>query len=207
MLETPDYMQIGKRRTHCAGCGVSLVEETRHPSVLLEREQVAPSGETNAPSDAPAAPAPSDSSESPAPFERLDYCAKCWDEIKQAAYFSFWVGRRTENDLPVRKLNRAERNLALAALFDSLSERDASEGDFKPHLYFLAHLLMKFRIFKWQPAAPDPDSGETTLRFLRADSGEEVRVAEVDMPDDLIAKIKQEVEAYLQQSTGQEIRL
>ncbi|MBN1867513.1 hypothetical protein JW916_09500 [Candidatus Sumerlaeota bacterium] len=222
MLETPDYMQIGKRRTDCAACGASLVEATRHPSVLVERERDEATDASDDSSERPESPEAVDVPESvapavkeekgekeepPPPFERRDYCPKCWDEMKEAAYFSFWVGRRTADDLPPRKLNRAERNVALAALFDSLSERDPDEGDFRPHLFFLAHLLMKYRIFKWRPAATDPETGETTLRFVRADSDEEVSVAEVEMPDDLIARIKQEVEAYLEQSTGQEIRL
>ena len=225
MFENPDYLQIGKRRTNCVGCGASLVDAVRHPSVLVERENpatpietVATEPELREPQTEETAPppveneipetssTPEEGEEAPS-FVRLDYCEKCWNEMKQAAYFSFWVGRRTENDLPARKLNRTERNLALAALFDSLSERPPEEGDFKPHLYFLAHLLMKYRIFKWQPSITDPETGEIRIRFVRADSGEEILLPEVDMPDEMIVRIKQEVEAYLEQSTGQEIRL
>jgi hypothetical protein len=241
MLNEADYLHVSKRRTHCAGCGASLVENECHPSVLVAPEGA---GEWETPfdpahaeaasqADAPDAAPPAadaetageeeskpptkgpekdaapdaESSETNDAFLRLDYCATCWADIKERAYFSFWIGRRTESDQPPRKLNRVERNLALAALYDSLAERDDSETDFTPHLYFLAHLLMKFRIFKWQPGIEDPETGETVIRFTRTDAEDEVRLPEVEMPPELIATIKNEIEVYLEQSTGQTIRL
>lgn len=141
-------------------------------------------------------------------FERRDYCPKCWQELKDAAYFSFWIGHRSAaSDLPAQKLNKAERNIALAALFDSLAEREEEETDFSPHLFFLAHLLMKFKIFKWLPSGPHPETGESMLRFLKVQTGEEVFIRDIEMPDEMVGKIKEEVEAYLTETTGRTIRI
>lgn len=140
-------------------------------------------------------------------FQRFDYCDKCWAEKKDKAFFCFWVGRRAPTDLPPKKLNRAERNLALLALFDSLSEKNNAENDYSPHLFFLAHLLMKFRIFKWQPSATDPETGEKMLCFLRADTQDPVLVPDSNLDDETIVQLKEEIESYLQESTGQAIRL
>ena len=145
--------------------------------------------------------------ESAVPFRRLDYCEDCWREVKDRAYFSFWIGRRNPTDLPVQKLNRTERNLALVALFDSLAERAGGDTDYSPHLFFLAHLLMRYRIFKYLPSEIHPVTGAATLRFSRTDGEEEARVPDLDMPPEEIVRIKDEVEAYLQQSTGQRIVL
>jgi hypothetical protein len=127
--------------------------------------------------------------------------------MKDQAYFSFWIGRRNPTDIPLVKLNRHERNLALLALFDSLSERGNAETDYSPHLFFLAHLLMRYRIFKYLPSETDPATGAATLRFSRTDGEEEARVADAEMPPEEIVRVKEEVEAYLQQSTGQRIVL
>ncbi len=140
-------------------------------------------------------------------FLRLDYCEACWQDLKDRAFFSFWVSKRTTTDLPRKKLSKTERNLALVALFDSLSERDDSEVDFSPHLFFLAHLLMKFKIFKWVVTKPDPKDGELVIHFARTDSEEEVLVPDMDMPPEMVVRIKEEIESYLSESTGQPVRL
>ncbi len=150
-------------------------------------------------------PAPEESEEES--FLRLDYCEACWQELKDRAFFSFWVSKRTTTDLPRKKLSKTERNLALVALFDSLSERDDSEVDFTPHLFFLAHLLMKFKIFKWVVTKPDPKTGDLIIHFARTDSEEEVLVADMDMPPEMVVRIKEEIESYLSESTGQPVRL
>lgn len=156
---------------------------------------------------APADAAPASGDGVPVTFQRLDYCQECWQKMKDQAYFSFWIGRRNPTDIPLQKLNRHERNLALVALFDSMSERGNAETDYSPHLFFLAHLLMRYRIFKYRPSVTDPATGASTLRFSRTDGEEEVQVADVEMPPEEIVRVKEEVEAYLQQSTGQRIIL
>jgi hypothetical protein len=199
---------------------------------LEETANVASETGTETPPPAPDAPAPQPSEAStakresrgkkdtrasekePAPeeaeeesFLRLDYCEACWQELKDRAFFSFWVSKRTTTDLPRKKLSKTERNLALVALFDSLSERDDSEVDFTPHLFFLAHLLMKFKIFKWVVTKPDPKTGDLVIHFARTDSEEEVLVADMDMPPEMVVRIKEEIESYLSESTGQPVRL
>lgn len=227
MLQRNDYLKISRRNQQCARCGKSLLEEDRHPSILVE-PQGAPATELaseNPPEteDAALEPEPASDEQADRPpddapaqasqeddegFQRLDYCAECWRQIKEQAYFSFWIGRPRDQDQPKRKLNKVERNLALAALFDSLSDRQNEAGeDYAPHLFFLAHLLMKFRIFKWKPAVDDPESGQSMLRFDRTDCDEEVRITDMDMPAEMVLKVKEEVEAYLKESTGQDVPL
>lgn len=207
MLEKADYLRVGKRGGVCAKCGASLEEADRHPSVLREEfdaTDIAPEVEQPVPQEQQ-----HPVKEEQAPFSRYDYCPKCWAELKDSAYFSFWIGRRIEEDLPPKKLNRAERNMALAALFDSLKERNDEETDYTPHLYFIAHLLMKYKIFKWQPSQADSATGQTMLRFIPTNEpdAEEIHIPEIHMPDEMILKIKEEIEAYLLESTGQEIKL
>lgn len=223
MLEKPDYLKIGKAMPVCTACGKSLVETDRLASVLVaaegeilpdqQPEDIAPATEPEvAPAEAvaptpPAKKGEAAESEEENPFARRDYCTKCWQGLKDAAYFSFWIGHRAVSGIPAQKLNKTERNIALAALFDSLAERDQEETDFSPHLFFLAHLLMKFKVFKWLPSGPNPETGETMLRFVKVQTGEEVYIRDMDMADEMIVKIKEEVETYLTETTGQPVRI
>jgi hypothetical protein len=214
MFDKSDYLRFRKRGPNCAACGKPFDQEEKHSSVLVEEENETlgdAEAVVEAPEPTPAAAKPTtkkdDAPEEESGYNRYDYCEKCWEEIKDKAFFSFWVGKPNESNLPPRKLNRAERNMALVALFDSLAERSGSENDYTPHLFFLAHLLMKYRIFKWQPADTDARTGQKTLRFTRSDSEDPVLLPEVDLPDEMILKIKDEIESYLQQSTGQPVRL
>ena len=202
----------------------AAAEEAGNSPATGVAEKAGPDVETSSETSSAAEPAPAEASaESPptqgpaseseaAPeeepgYRRLDFCQTCWEALQGTAFFSFWKGRHSKTDLPPRKLNRAERNQALLALFDSLAERGGQENDFAPHLYFLAHLLMKYKLFKWQPSDADPESDPPLLRFARSDADEEVRIADVEMPSEMVARIKEEVEAYLEESTGQPIRL
>lgn len=218
MLEKADYLQIRKRAPHCAHCGKPFTGDERHPSLLMEQNTFCHIGQTpplpgGAPgSPVPAPPAPPDNKESTpetqeTPFQRFDLCADCWAAFKDQAYFSYWMGRPNTSNLPPKKLNRVERNLALLALFDSLAERNGEENDYTPHLFFLAHLLMRYKIFKWLPALRDPANGRKTLLFSRSDSEEPVQVSDMDLPDEMIASIKDEIEQYLERSTGQAVPL
>jgi hypothetical protein len=190
------------------GTEAPVASEDTSTAPAAEIPAPAPKRETRGKKDAKAAekePAPEETEDES--FLRLDYCETCWQELKDRAFFSFWVSKRTTNDLPRKKLSKTERNLALVALFDSLSERDDSEVDFTPHLFFLAHLLMKFKIFKWIATKPDPKTGELVIQFSRTDSEEEVLVSDLDMPPEMVVRIKEEIESYLSESTGQPVRL
>lgn len=225
MLKNADYLHVSKRKPQCLLCGDSLVERERHPSALLEpkdAEKMKAAFQTEeqkeaeaAEEESPANPKQDDKKKSKEEknkkeepvFFRADYCESCWNKMKEEAWFSFWIGKRTTSDLPKKRLNRTERNLALVALFDSLSDRIDGENDFTPHLFFIAHLLMKFKIFKWHPSEENPQTGETTLRFSRSDSEDEVRISDMEMPPEMIVKVKEEIESYLEESTGQIVKL
>lgn len=164
-------------------------------------------GETTDDETLPDAPSPRASDDDEG-FHRHDYCPVCWQRMKDDAWFSFWIGRRNPSDLPKKKLNRTERNLALAALFDSLAERD-DENDYSPHLFFIAHLLMKYKVFKWSPSVRDEKTGQEMIRFLRVgiDPEEEVLIPDMEMTDETILRVKTEVEEYLEETTGQTVQL
>ncbi len=235
-LKDAEYLHIGKRRKDCVACGTSLSENPKHPSVLVQQEEVdewegaekvmpAEDEETPEPveKDSSTRASSDGSTEESAPkeskkknkqedepeFIRLDYCDACWAKQKEQAFFSFWIAARKNTDQPKKKLNRTERNLALQALFDSLSDHNGDENDYTPHLYFIAHLLMKYKLFKWTPSIEDPDSGQHTLRFLRTDTEqeEEVLIPELDMQPEQIAQVRDEIQEYLLQATGQEVHL
>ncbi len=215
MLQKSDYLRIGKRQAICVKCEKSLTEIDRHPTVLIECDS------ENSNADQVPVPVdektdikskeknnqPTTEEETTAGFQRMDYCEDCWKQYTDNAYFSYWMGKRRDEDLPPIKWNRAARNLALAALFDSLSERKDDGNDYTPHQFFLAHLLMKYKVFRWKPSIEDPETGENMLCFKREGTDEQVLVPNIEMPDELIVKIKNEVEEYLKESTGQEIRL
>lgn len=232
MLEKPDYLKIGKPTGACASCGKSLAESDRLASVLLPSEDLPqkpnepaesiadreeevqkfserekPDRGKKAKSPAPAKGKEESKEDDDPAFQRKDYCPDCWNQLKDQAYFSYWIGKRTPSLLPARKLNKTERNVALAALFDSLSDHNQEEADFTPHLFFLAHLLMKFKIFKWMPSITHPQTGEAMLRFLKTQTSEEVLLRDVDMPDEMVTRIKEEVESYVRETTGQIIDL
>ena len=226
-LRDAEYLHIGKRRKDCVACGASLTENPKHPSVLVQQEEIDEwEGSENVlpdENDETSAPAEqSKKSEEPTKkddkkqkqedepeFIRLDYCDDCWAKQKEQAFFSFWIAARKETDQPKKKLNRTERNLALQALFDSLSDHNGDENDYTPHLYFIAHLLMKYKLFKWTPSIENPETGQPLLRFLRTDTeeNEEVLIPEIDMPPEQIALVRDEIQEYLLQATGQEVLL
>lgn len=227
MLEKPDYLKIGKPTALCASCGIALAESERLASVLLPAESPAPpypeSQENQLDDFSPAEPSAerkktkssearttddtAHADEEENAFQRKDYCPDCWKELKDQAYFSYWIAKRSPSKLPPRKLNKAERNVALAALFDSLSEQNQDEADYAPHLFFLAHLLMKFKVFRWMPSVAHPETGEAMLRFAKTQINEEVLVRDLEMPDAMVVQIKEEVESYVRETTGQIITL
>ncbi|NQU44108.1 hypothetical protein HQ520_12540, partial [bacterium] len=140
MLTPSDYLRFRKRSTQCARCGASLVENAKNPSILVDPDEAEapteaiepgtpqpvtdPQAETLQPEDKPSREGKSGESSTPEKagkededhgFDRFDYCDICWDDIKEKAFFSFWIGRRPEKAQPARKLNRQERNMALVA--------------------------------------------------------------------------------------------
>lgn len=165
-----DYNAIPAPGHKCAVCGRDLALVNKHPSVL----------EVNKGGLA---------------AERRDVCPECWE--KQAAdheFYSFWVTQR-EAPKPDMKLERAERNRRLLALFEAM--RTATDPKrYRAHLYVLAHTLMKYRLFKWEGTRKG-EAGESWLLFRDVSTEELIEIEDVNPNDDGLIGVMRGIERVL----------
>lgn len=170
-MEKEELLQIGRPQKFCSNCNSPIDKIERHPSVLnvKKRHQV----------------------------ERLDYCPECWQQIKDEAYNSFWITHRSTRRNSLKKMSKRQRNSALKALFESLWDRRETE-DVGPHLYFLAHLLMKWGGLHWKEDIKDPYGREVVV-FEDTATGNTIEIMTFVISDERMLKIKEEVENFLQQ--------
>jgi len=170
-MEKEQYLNIGRPNKTCLLCGASLADEGKHPSILTKWENEA---------------------------IRKDFCSRCWEKLGQKDYFSYWITRRLKPG-PNRRLSRKERNDLLLRLFETLHARGEEHEVYT--LYFLAHLLMRYKVFKWKGAVTeetgDPDVKSTYLVFENRKTGEEIRIPDQDLDGEKIAETKKEIDAYL----------
>lgn len=168
-------LSLNRPQKLCMNCDAPIDKIERHPSVLkgLDKKQV----------------------------ERFDYCPACWQQIKDAAYESFWITKRVIKER-TRKLNRRQRATALRALFESLWERRETE-DVGPHLYFLAHLLMKWGGLKWRESLED-ERGREVIIFEDPITGDRLEIVSLEMDDDRMTAFNEEVEKFLQQYAAEQ---
>lgn len=201
MLQKKDYLKFTKCSKICHACGKPLQESQRHLSVL-KKEDGAPTEEEVAVSETRAK---DETAEGEQDLTRLDYCPKCWGEIKERAYLAFWLGKQgPENNNQPKKLTRKERNMALSALLDTLQDRSSGDDqDYRAHVFFLAHLLMKFRLLKWDSTVKSDQGVPSRIFFQRVGGEEMIEVEDMALSDETVVQVKEEIEAYLQKSTGQ----
>jgi hypothetical protein len=128
-------------------------------------------------------------------LERYDYCAACWEHLKNDAFESFWLARRERSARRAPRLNRRQRSAALRALFESLRER-AGEEDMTGHLFLISHLLMKWGGLKWRENQAALDGAELVV-FEDPASGERYEVPSIDIADEQLVRIKAEIEDFL----------
>ena len=118
---------------------------------------------------------------------RKDFCPKCWGRMGEKGYFSFWITKRVNAPSAAqRRLERSERNEALWRLFAALY---ASESEFRPQLFLLAHLLMKYRVLQF--SGPTPDG---KLRFLHPKLAESFIIEDIQIDSVDFATIHAELE-------------
>ena len=161
----------------CVLCESSLVEQERHPSILTQDQASAPKKEKER--------------------SRQDFCEKCWENLEDHSYFSFWLAKRTRPQ-PNRRLVKAERNDILWRLFNALLTNPQTETE--THLYILAHLLMKYRLLRWRSNETD-ESGMSWVVFANPKTTEEYRVREFALTDTSLTQALQEIETSLKQDT------
>jgi hypothetical protein len=171
------YLRIGRPQNTCMQCGATIAVAGKHPSALLD-----PDGPDTAPrEDTPL---------------RRDYCTECWQNLGEGHYVGYWMARR-EAPKPRKIRTRKERNAALLSYFEMLRNRESLEGeDQAQNLYFLAHLLMKYGVFKWVKSTMG-ESGAEQIFFRNTTNDEVVEIQPVELEDARIAEMKREIDAYL----------
>ncbi|MBX7247315.1 MAG: hypothetical protein K1X53_17605 [Candidatus Sumerlaeaceae bacterium] len=166
------YLKIGRPQNVCVVCGAEIVEAGKHLSAIA--------ADTAAEEDATI---------------REDYCAECWEKRQDKNYIGFWLARR-EKPVPRKIQNRKERNAALLALFDYLQQNGQPEH--AAHLHFLAHLLMKYKIFAWVRTEPVPDQpGRERVVFRNTVTDDHLTVESVQVTDEEAAAIQKDVDEHL----------
>lgn len=170
MIEKEQILTLERPKGQCAECGAPLQDLDRHPSRLRMREN--------------------DS-------ERADFCPDCWQFAKDEAYDSYWVTRRVKKEKRAPKLSRREKAVAARALFESLWEQRENE-EVDAHLYFLAHLLLRWGGLKWKRNEPAESGGEM-LVFENPATNEEIEIRAVDTSEESIQAIKERIENFLRE--------
>lgn len=170
MLEREYLQHVHRPGRVCALCGVSLAEQKRHPSVLMEEA----TGDE---------------------IPRRDFCPQCWGRMTERTYFSYWFAQRLAPPAPNRRLAKAERNEALWRLFNALAAQQLQEHE--PHLFLLAHLLMKYGVLKWKENRPEAEAGPGALGwvvFEHPQTGEEYKVRERPLNDTALERVITEID-------------
>lgn len=158
--------KITKAVNNCLKCGSSIKETDRHPSMLVESEDE---------------------------ILRKDYCANCWSEVIKDKMFSFWISKRYKPPEDKRLIKKT-RNENLINLFYTFADKD--KDYFKFHLYVLAHLLMKYKVFLWDKETID-NEGKGFLNFKDTLNATDISISDIDEESEDLVKANKEVEDLL----------
>lgn len=157
------YLRIGRAGNTCLLCNAPLNVDGKHPSTLEVK----------------------DAQEA----IRKDFCPACWPRLADGGYFSFWVTKRVSApSAKERRLARSERNEALWRLFAALYSSDEA-SNLAPQLFFLAHLLMRYKVLTFQGPAEDG-----LLEFQHPRLGETFRIADVPVEEVDFSAVQRQVE-------------
>ncbi len=180
-MEKEKYLNVARPHKTCLLCGRSLAGVDKHPSILTKWEDEA---------------------------VRKDYCPQCWEKLTSKDYFCYWITKRLQ-PAPNKQLSKKERNNLLLRLFESLYETADESRAYT--LFFLAHLLMRYKVFKWKGTreiAADPDSTrptQTLLIFENKLTGEEIQLPDQSLEGEKLAEVKKEIDEYLQTNLPEEL--
>lgn len=170
------YLKIGRPHNTCMKCEIHINVAGKHPSILRPEEKRAKNQ-----ADAPL---------------REDYCANCWKEMQDEDYSGFWLSKR-EAPKPRKIQNKKERNAALISYFEAARKQEVYTPEIKEILFFTAHLLMKYGVFKWVRTDLDETNGIETIIFRNGNLEEEIPVEEITLTDERGLELKNEVDDYL----------
>ena len=171
-MDKESLLSIGRPRKICLNCNNPIDVIERHPSILRHN----PEG---------------------GGFERQDYCPDCWEHLKDDIYESFWITKRDPLSRKIPKMTRRERSTAIRVLFESVWDRRES-GDMDEHLFFLAHLLMKWGGLKWRKNRTN-ENGQEYVVFEDPTSGDVIEIKSIEVQDERILSIRSEIERFLQE--------
>lgn len=139
---------------------------------------------------------------------RRDFCQECWEKYKDKSYFSFWITKRITPDTK-QHLSRKERNDLLLRLFESLNRISDESNAYM--LFYLAHLLMRYKVFNWKGTDIEPGrenesegDGKTYLIFENKFTGEEIRILDQDLDGEKVSLSQKEIDEYLNQNIPDE---
>ena len=176
------YLKIGRPHNSCAACGADVAHAGKHPSVLRRGGgTIETEGELSLDPDAP---------------RREDYCAECWQRLADDDFMGYWLARR-EPPKPRKIETKKERNAGLLAWFEHLQGLPSDE-ETSQSLFFLAHMLMKYGVFKWLRTDKDSEDNET-IYFRQTGSEEEIPIRSLELSDDRSVEIKKDLDAFLLQ--------
>ena len=176
MLEKDLLLSINRPQKLCMNCNAPIDVIERHPSVLKLAAKKK--------------------------LERWDYCPECWQQMKDESWESFWITKRAIKEVRARKLNRRERSAALRALFESIWDRRETE-EVGLHLYFLAHLLLKWGGLRWRENRLD-EAGREVVVFEDPTTGDALEVSVVEADEEHIAAVNEEIERFLRQYASED---
>lgn len=174
-MDRETFLRIAKPQATCVLCGAPLAEAGKHPSVLVAPE-AAQNGESD---DIP---------------RREDYCPRCWEDRASKNYVGFWITKR-EPPQPRKVQNRRERNARLAAYFDYFYHEDRVAH--APRLFFLAHLLMRYGVFRWLRTEVDEETGRERIYYRHLVNDEDVAIESAELSDEELVAIKREIDELL----------
>ena len=178
-MEKEQYLNVSRPHKQCLLCGCELTGIEKHPSTLTSWDNE---------------------------VMRKDFCPKCWEQIESKDYFSYWITKRIVPDSN-RRLSKKERNNLLLRLFESLY-RNPDESKVYP-LFFLAHILMRYKVFQWKGtrsvAADDAKTAptetgaaeQTFLIFENKLTGEEIQIPDQELDGEKIIESKKEIDEFL----------
>lgn len=181
LTEKELYLKMGRPLNTCIKCEVSINVAGKHPSILRAEEEKRKKADKKTEDDAPL---------------REDYCPKCWHDIQDVNYSGFWLSKR-EPPKPRKIQNKKERNAALMAYFDNARSSDEQTPTVKETLFFTAHLLMKYGVFKWNRTETDEITGIETIIFRHGNGEDDILVEEISLTDERGLELKNEVDEFL----------
>jgi hypothetical protein len=168
MIGKEKLLTLERPQPVCAECGAALEALERNPTRLTVKE------------DEP---------------RRADFCPDCWRFAKEEARQAYWQTKREKKEKRAPRLSRREKAVAVRALFEGLWEqRDREAVD--AHLYFLAHLLLRWGGLKWVRNEAD-EGGREVIVFEHPTTGDVLEIPAVDAEEEAIAAIQTRIEDFL----------